>query len=145
MSESQCSCIFQEPMNRERNAYMDLWVKYAWRYSSCVSKIPPVVSKIHRTTVSMFLSTLQRTALLLKKIRPRLHCYSLLWSVSRNKQKPEKMSTVRSLSRTSGRGLGPVIYYSKVRLREGQVKRLLRLCVFGHHPITAHHLYAFLM
>ena len=53
------------------------------------------------------------------------------------------MSTVRSLSRTSGRGLGPVIYYSKVRLREGQVERLSRLGVFVHHPVAAHHSYAY--
>jgi hypothetical protein len=77
-SESQCSCIFQEPMNRGKYAYMGLWVKYAFRKSSCFSKVTPVVQKNRRITVSVFLSTLQSTALLLKKIRLRFHCYTLL-------------------------------------------------------------------
>jgi len=68
---------FQEPMNRGKYAYMGLWVKYALGKSSCVSKIPPVVPKKQRLTVSVFLSTLQLTALLLKSFRLRLHCYTL--------------------------------------------------------------------
>jgi len=41
-SESQCSCIFQELMNRGKYAYVGLRVKYALGRSSCLSKIPPV-------------------------------------------------------------------------------------------------------
>jgi len=56
---------------------MGLWVKYALVKSSSVSKITPVRSKNWRITVSVYLSSLQLTALLLKKIRLRLHCYTL--------------------------------------------------------------------
>jgi len=81
MSESQCSCIIQEFINRGKYAYMGLWVKYALVKSCGVSKITPVRSKNRRITISMFLSTLQLTALLLKKFCLRLHCYTLsLWS-----------------------------------------------------------------
>ena len=45
--------------------------------SSGVSKITPVRSKNWTITVSAFLSNLQQTALLLKKFRLRLHCYTL--------------------------------------------------------------------
>ena len=45
MSESQCSCIFQELMNRGNYAYVGLWVKYALEKSSCVSKIHPFHKK----------------------------------------------------------------------------------------------------
>jgi len=76
-SESQFSCIFQEPMNRGKYAYMDSWVKHASGKSYCVSKITPVRSKNRRITVSVFLSTLQLTALVLKSFRLRLHCYTL--------------------------------------------------------------------
>jgi len=78
-SESQCSCIFQELMNRVKYAYMGAWVKswYASGKSYCVSKITPVRSKNRRITVSVFPSTLQLTALLLKSFRLRLHCYTL--------------------------------------------------------------------
>jgi len=44
-SESQCSCIFQEPMNRDKYAYMGLWVKDALGKSFCFSKIAPVSKK----------------------------------------------------------------------------------------------------
>ena len=77
MSESQFSCILEEPMKRGKYAYTGVWVKYALGKSSCVSKIPPVVPKKQRITVSVFISTLQLTALLLKSFRLRLHCYTL--------------------------------------------------------------------
>jgi len=76
-SEFQCSCIFQELMNRGKYAYLGLWVKHALGTSSCVSKIQPVPQKNRRITVSVFLSTLQLFALLLKSFRLRLHCYTL--------------------------------------------------------------------
>ena len=44
----------------------------------CVSKFTPVRSKNWRITVSVFLSSLQLTALLLKKIHLCLLCYTLL-------------------------------------------------------------------
>jgi len=56
-SEFPYSCIFQEPMNRGKYAYMGLWVKYALGKSSCVSKIPPVQQKKRKITVSAFLRT----------------------------------------------------------------------------------------
>ena len=71
-------CIFQELMNRGRYAYVGLFVNYAWGKSSCVSKIPQVLTKKRRKPVSVFLSTLQLSALLLKSFRLRLHCYTLL-------------------------------------------------------------------
>ena len=76
-SEPQCFCIFQEPMNRGKYAFMGLWVKYALGKSSCLSKVTPVVQKNRRITLSVFLSTLQSTALLLKRFRLRFHCYTL--------------------------------------------------------------------
>jgi len=65
-------------MNRGRYAYVGLFVNYAWGKSSCVSKIPQVLTKKKRKPVSVFLSTLQLSALLLKSFRLRLHCYTLL-------------------------------------------------------------------
>ena len=62
-------CIFQEPLSREKYAYVGLYVNYALGKSSYVSKIPPVLAKNKFKTVSVFLSTLQLTALLLKKFR----------------------------------------------------------------------------
>jgi len=62
-----------------KHAYVGLWVKYSLGESSCVSKIPPLMPKKLRITVSVFLSTLQLTALLLKKFRLRLHCYTQLF------------------------------------------------------------------
>ena len=64
-SESQFSCIIQE------------LVSYALAESSGISKITPVRSKNRRITVSVFLSTLQSIALLLKSFRLRFHCYTL--------------------------------------------------------------------
>jgi len=81
MSESQCSCIFQEPMNRGKYAYMSFFVRYGLGKSFYVFKIPPVQAENKMITVSVFLSTLQLTALLLKSFRLRLHCYTLLWDV----------------------------------------------------------------
>ena len=81
-SESQCSRIIQELMNRGKYAYVGSWVKCALVKSSGVSKITLVRSKKQRITVSVFLSTLQLTALLLGKIRLRLHCYTLNYYVS---------------------------------------------------------------
>ena len=78
MSESQCSCIFQELINRVKYAYLGLKVKYALGKSSCVSKITPVPQKNRRITVFVSLPTLQLTALLLKSFRPRLHGYTLV-------------------------------------------------------------------
>ena len=46
---------------------------------SCVSKIPPGQLKNLRITVSVFLSTLQLTALPLKSVHLRFHCYTLLF------------------------------------------------------------------
>jgi len=69
-------------MNRGKYAYMGLWVKYALVKSSGVSKITPVQSKNRIITVSVFLSTLQLTALLLKKFRLRLHRYTLSITVT---------------------------------------------------------------
>ena len=82
-SESQCSCIFQEPMNRGKYAYMGSWVKYAPEKAYCVSKITPVRSKTRRISVSVFLSTLKLTALLLKSFRLLLHCYNLKVVISK--------------------------------------------------------------
>jgi len=76
-SESQCSCIFQELMNRGKYAYIGLWVKYVLGKSSYVSEITPLPQKNWRITVFMFLPTLQLTASLLKSFRLRLHCYTL--------------------------------------------------------------------
>jgi len=61
------------------------WNMHAFRKSSCVSKISPVRQKNWRITVSVFLSTSQQTALLLKIFRLRLHGYTLL-SVTRKRQ-----------------------------------------------------------
>jgi len=58
----------------------DYELKFALGTSSCLSKVAPVVQKKQRITVSMFLSTLQPTALLLKSFRLRLHCYTLLYT-----------------------------------------------------------------
>jgi len=49
-----------------------------WCGAPGVSKIPPVVPKKQRITVSKFLSTLQLTTLLSKSFRLRLHCYTLI-------------------------------------------------------------------
>ena len=54
-------------------------VKCVLGKSSCVSKIPPVLPTKQRITVSVFLSTLQLTALLLKSFYLRLHCYTLVY------------------------------------------------------------------
>ena len=50
-----------------------LWKKFL------LFKVTPVVQKNRRITVSVFLSTLQSTALLLKSFRLRLHCYTLYY------------------------------------------------------------------
>ena len=77
-SESQCSCIFQELMNKSKYAFVGSWVKYALGKISCDFKIPPLQKlEIQRFTVFVFLSTLRLTALLLESFRPRLHCYTL--------------------------------------------------------------------
>ena len=70
MSESQCFCIFQEPLNRDKYAYTGLSAKYDLGKSSYVSKISPVQAKNQIITVSVFLSTLQLTALLLINFPP---------------------------------------------------------------------------
>jgi len=59
-------------MNKGKYAYSGLWVKYTLVKSFGVSKITLVLSKNRTITVSVFLSTLQLTALLLKKILLRL-------------------------------------------------------------------------
>ena len=56
MSKSQCSCIFQEPLNRDKYAYKGLFVKYGLGESSYVSKIPQVEAKNQTITVCVFLS-----------------------------------------------------------------------------------------
>jgi len=66
MSESQCSCIFQDSLNRSKYAHKGLFVKYGVGKSFYVSKIPYVQAKNQIITVSVFLSTLKLTALLLK-------------------------------------------------------------------------------
>jgi len=78
-SESQYSCIFQEPLNRGRYDYKGSFVRDGLRKSCHVSKIPPVQAKNQIIIVSVFLSTLQLTALLLKSFRLRLHCYTVLY------------------------------------------------------------------
>jgi len=65
-------------MNRVKYAYVGLRVKCAMGKSSCVAEIPPVPQKNRRIAVSMFLPTLQLTALFLKSFRLRLHCYTLI-------------------------------------------------------------------
>jgi len=62
-------------------AYMALWVKYAPGKSYYVSKIPPVHTKNQIITVSVFVCTLQQTALLPKSFRLLLHCYTLSFQV----------------------------------------------------------------
>jgi len=62
MSESQCSYIFQEPLNRGKYAYTGLSVKHGLGKSSYDSEIPPVQAKNQIITVSVFLSTMQLTA-----------------------------------------------------------------------------------
>jgi len=54
-------------MSRGKYAYVGLCVKFALEKISCVSKIPSMVPKKQRIIVSVFLYTLQQTALLLKK------------------------------------------------------------------------------
>jgi len=78
-SESQCSCIFQEPMNRGKYAYMSLWVRYALRKRSCVSKIPPVRQKNREYPFLWPYPLGQLTTLPLKTFRLRLHCYTLTY------------------------------------------------------------------
>ena len=56
MSESQFSCIFQELMNRGKYAYMVFSRKICLGKKFCVSKIPLVLPKKLRITVSVFLS-----------------------------------------------------------------------------------------
>jgi len=58
-------------------AYIGLWVKYALGKGYYVSKIPPVHVKNQIITVSVFLCTLQLTALLSKSFCHLLHCYTL--------------------------------------------------------------------
>jgi len=76
-SESQYSCIVQEPLNRGKYAYKGVFVRDGVRKRCSVSKIPPVQAKNQIITASVFLSTLQLTALLLQSFRLRLHCYTL--------------------------------------------------------------------
>jgi len=54
-----------------------LFVRCRLRTNCYLSKIPFVQAKNHIITVSVFLSTLQLTALLLKNFRLCLHCYNL--------------------------------------------------------------------
>jgi len=58
-------------------AYTGLSVEYALGKGYYISKIPPVQTKNQIITVSVFLCTLQSTALLSKKFRLLLHCYTL--------------------------------------------------------------------
>jgi len=77
MSDSQYFCIYREHLNGGKYAYTSSFVRYGWRKSSNVSKIPPIQAKNQSINVSVFLSTLQLTALLLKNFHIRLHCYTL--------------------------------------------------------------------
>jgi len=52
-------------------------IKFVSGKSIHVSKIPPVLAKNQIITVSVFLSTLQLTALLLKSFHPYLYCNTL--------------------------------------------------------------------
>ena len=65
-------------MHRDKYAYIGLWVKYALGKSSCVLWISPVATKKQRITVSVFLSTLQQTALFFKSVLLGLQCYTLV-------------------------------------------------------------------
>jgi len=68
-------------LNRGKNAYRGLFVWDGLRNSCYVSKFPPVQAKKPNYNCSVFLSTLQLTALLFKSFRLRLHCYNLLHSL----------------------------------------------------------------
>jgi len=57
MSKSQCSCIFQEPLNRGKYAYTGSSIQHGLGKSSYVSKIPPVQAEKQTITVWVFLST----------------------------------------------------------------------------------------
>jgi len=75
--------MLQKPMNRGKYAYVGLWVKYAIRKSSCVSKIPPGQQKRLNITVFVFQSTKQLIALLPPP--PLLHPGSSCRSVHRGR------------------------------------------------------------
>jgi len=67
-------------VNRDKYAYVVLWVKKVLVKNSFVCKIPQWKSQKQenlRKPVSMFRCTFELTALLSKKIHPRLHCYTL--------------------------------------------------------------------
>ena len=103
MSESQCSFIFQEALNSGKYAYTDFFVKYVLWKSFYVCKIPPLQTKNQIIIVSVFSSTLQLTALILKIFRRRrLHCYILtqilrgrvLWRLGPDPVKVELLEVV---------------------------------------------------
>jgi len=65
--EQRCKGVTME-------AEAEFFVKFCALVKSCgVSKTTPVLSKNRRKPVSVFLSTLQLTALILEKFRLRLH------------------------------------------------------------------------
>jgi len=76
-SESKFSWIFQQPMNRDKYAYVFLWVEYFWEQVPAFLKSHPgrvTNKKTRRITVSVFPRTFELTALLFKKKILRLHC-----------------------------------------------------------------------
>jgi len=122
MSKSQYSCIFcifQELMNRGKYAHMGLWVKYALRKSSCVSKIQPEKQKnLNKQnklimTVSVFLSTLQLIALLVKMFCPCLHCYTL---------------TLTYFTRVTWLSFVAALLGAKCVITDGDARVLVRVC-----------------
>jgi len=74
-SESQCSCIFQESMNRTKYTYMGLWVKYTNGKSSCVPKIHHGTTKLgnNRFRVHTHYATIRFTFEKISPPPPLLH------------------------------------------------------------------------
>jgi len=68
---------FKIPRTGAKFAYIGLLVRYALGKGYCVFKIPPVHTKNQIITVSVFLCTLQLTALLSKNFHLLLHSYTI--------------------------------------------------------------------
>ena len=115
-------------MNRGKYAHLGLWVKFALGTSSYVSKIPPVLPKKQRITVSVFLSTLQLTAWLLKSFRLRLHHYTLLTRAESYLIDGVTHSGDRCPSMTGGDALLSRIWRHARRLTSLHLEENSRLC-----------------
>ena len=81
---------------------MGLRIRYALGKSYYVSKIPPEHTKIQLITVSVFLCSVQLTALLLKSFRLLLHCYTLANLRSMSNQFAYGVATVSRIEKIIG-------------------------------------------